>query len=48
MVNFKRVSKPNARKMYNQGCSILLLPCKVNDSAVNGSKCMGETCDYQS
>ena len=37
MVNYKRVNKPTARKMYNQGCSILLLPCKVNDSAVNGS-----------
>ena len=37
MVNYTRVNKPTARKMYNQGCSILLLPCKVNNSAVNGS-----------
>lgn len=37
MANYKRVNKPTARKMYNMGCSILLLPCKVNDSAVDGS-----------
>ena len=29
MVNYKRVNKATARKMYNMGCSILLLPCKV-------------------
>lgn len=36
-MSYKKVNKPTARKMYRQGCSILLLPCKVNDSAVNGS-----------
>ena len=34
MANYKRVNKPTARKMFNMGCSILLLPCKVNDSIV--------------
>lgn len=34
MVNYKRINKPIARKMYNHGCHILLLPCKVNDSLV--------------
>lgn len=29
MVNYKRVNKPTARKMYNCGITILLLPCKV-------------------
>lgn len=29
MANYKRVNKPTARKMFNHGCSILLLPCKV-------------------
>lgn len=37
MANYKRVNKPTARKMFNMGCSILLLPCKVNESAVDGS-----------
>lgn len=37
MANYKRVNKPTARKMYNHGSSILLLPCKVSDSAVDGS-----------
>ena len=36
-MNYKRVTKPNARKMYRMGCNILLLPCKVNDSVVDGS-----------
>ena len=34
MVNYKRVNKAIARKLYNYGCDILLLPCKVNDSLV--------------
>ena len=34
MVSYKRVSKPVARRLYNKGCTILLLPCKVNDSLV--------------
>lgn len=34
MVNYKRVNKATARKMYNHGCSILLLPCKVGESAL--------------
>lgn len=29
MVNYKKVNKATARKMYNMGCSIMLLPCKV-------------------
>ena len=37
MVNYSRVNKPTARKMYNNGCSILLLPCKVSGSAIDGS-----------
>lgn len=37
MVSYKRVNKPTARKMYNQGCSILLLPCKVSESALYDS-----------
>ena len=37
METYRKVTKPNARKMYNSGCTILLLPCKVSDSAVNGS-----------
>lgn len=28
-MSYKRVNKATARKMYNHGCSILLLPCKV-------------------
>ena len=35
-MSYKRINKPTARKMYNHGCNILLLPCKVNDSAVDG------------
>ena len=31
MVNYKRVNKATARKLYNYGCDI---PCKVNDSLV--------------
>lgn len=34
---YKRVNKPTARKMYNHGCSISLLPCKINESALYGS-----------
>lgn len=37
MVNYKRITKPIARKMYNHGISILLLPCNVIDSIVDGS-----------
>lgn len=37
MENYKRVNKSTARKMYNKGCNILLLPCNVNDSAVQGT-----------
>ena len=29
-MSYKKVTKPIARKMYNIGCDILLLPCKVN------------------
>lgn len=36
MVSYKRVNKATARKMYNHGCNILLLPCKVSDSVVTG------------
>ena len=34
MVDYKRVNKPTARKMYNSGYSIQLLPCKVNSFMV--------------
>ena len=34
MVSYKRVMKPLARKMFNCGISIKLLPCKVSDSAL--------------
>ena len=34
MVSYKRITKPNARKMYNHGCDILLLPCKVSNTAI--------------
>lgn len=37
MVSYKRVNKSIARKMYNHGCSILLLPCKVSESALYDS-----------
>lgn len=33
-MNFKRVNKPTARKLYNKGCNIWLLPCKVNEGAL--------------
>ena len=36
MVSYKRVNKALARKMFNSGCEILLLPCKVRDDVVNG------------
>lgn len=36
-MNYKRLGKPIARKLYNQGCDVLLLPCKVKDSAVKGT-----------
>ena len=36
-MSYKRINKPTARKMYNHGCDILLLPCKVNDSLVEGT-----------
>ena len=34
-MNYKRVNKPTARNMYNHGCNILLLPCKVNELALH-------------
>lgn len=37
MVSYKRISKPIARKMYNHGITIFLLPCKVRDDAVEGN-----------
>ena len=37
MVSYKRVNKPTARKMYNQGCDIMLLPCKVTERALDDS-----------
>ena len=36
MENYKRVNKTTARKMYNHGCSIMLLPCKIGESALDG------------
>ena len=37
MENYNRITKPNARKMFNRGCDILLLPCKVGESALDGT-----------
>ena len=28
-MNYRRVTKPTARRMYLSGCEIMLLPCKV-------------------
>ena len=36
-MNYKRIGKATARKCFREGCDILLLPCKVNDSAIDGS-----------
>ena len=36
MVSYERVNKSTARKMYNHGCSIFLLPCNVGESALTG------------
>lgn len=33
-MNYRKVNKSVARKLYDKGCTILLLPCKVNDSLV--------------
>lgn len=35
-MNYKRINKPTARRMYYQGYDIKLLPCKVSDSVVTG------------
>lgn len=45
MANYKRVNKPTARKIYNHGCSIMLLPCKVNESALDGSHPWVKPCE---
>ena len=37
MANYKRVNKPTARKIYNLGYDITLLPCKVTERALDGS-----------
>lgn len=31
MVQYKKINKPLARRMYNMGYSVYLLPCKVNE-----------------
>lgn len=36
MESYKRITKPNARKMYNSGITIRLLPCKVGESVLTG------------
>lgn len=36
MENYKKINKPTARKMYNCGHPVLLLPCNVSDEAVEG------------
>lgn len=33
-MNYKKVNKPTARKLYNNGLTIYLLPCKVSDTAL--------------
>ena len=35
MVNYKKINKPIARKMFNNGITIYLLPCKVSEMALN-------------
>ena len=35
MENYRRITKPNARKMYNAGFNIALLPCKVSGAVLN-------------
>ena len=35
MANFKRVTKPIARKMFNSGITIYVLPCKVKETALD-------------
>lgn len=37
MVSYKKVNKATARKMYNNGITIFLLPCKVRDCFADGS-----------
>ena len=33
-MSFKKVNKPTARKLYREGREIYLLPCKVNEQAL--------------
>ena len=33
-MNYKRINKPTARRMFRKGYSIQLLPCKVSDSVL--------------
>lgn len=37
MANYKKVNKPTARKMFNHGLSIYILPCKVSERALDGN-----------
>ena len=36
-MNYKRINKPTARKMFNRGYTLYLLPCKVSDSVVTNT-----------
>ena len=31
---YKKINKPTARKLYNNGITIYLLPCKVSETAL--------------
>ena len=35
-MNYKRINKPTARRMFNKGYSIKLLPCKVSENVLTG------------
>ena len=36
MVSYKKVNRPTARKMYNEGITIHLIPCKVSANVLAG------------
>ena len=37
-MNYKRINKPTARRMFNKGYSVQLLPCKVSENVFKVSK----------
>lgn len=34
VAKYKKINKKVARKMYNSGCTLLLLPCKVSETVL--------------